>query len=524
MNFGQTRARLVQAGAALAAAALVAGCGNNYRPVITPINTPGPAPEVTSLAVAVSVPPASPTGVASHGVATIIDYSGDAVMNTEAIGVDPIAFSVDSYGGNGYTINGDGTMTSFPVSTSFLIKNENSITVPSTAALTGLFTPASGMWASDLTGNVADIFTGSPLNYKLSVPLGTLALPAPTATMVIGSGNGGQRYYALSQGSVVSGTACNDSPSTQPDGAVTGIEVATYTPDTPIQVGQCPVYGVMSSDGRRLFVLNRGSDTVSVINTENDTLDACTPYQNLAGQMVYCHPTLPLSTAALSATGITPPNCDLTADPTCGGMTATAGPVYAEYNAATSQLVVANYDGGTVSIIDVSEDEYGNDSPTFGTTYTVKVGNTSTPEPASVTVLVDGSLAYTANQGDGTTDGTVSIVNLSSHTLEKTLPVIGHPRTVVSTQNATFGKVYTASPDSTYLTIIRTDLDVVDTSVLVQGNVLDVRVTTQNGISGNNNNVSRKPGYGQPCNLPPSLEPAPAGTQTELQVCQQMPN
>ncbi len=35
-------------------------------------------------------------------------------------------------------------------------------------------------------------------------------------------------------------------------------------------------------------------------------------------------------------------------------MTAIAGPVYAEYNAATSQLVVANYDGGTISVIDVS--------------------------------------------------------------------------------------------------------------------------------------------------------------------------
>ncbi len=64
-------------------------------------------------------------------------------------------------------------------------------------------------------------------------------------------------------------------------------------------------------------------------------------------------------------------------------MTAIAGPVYAEYNAATSQLIVANYDGGTISVIDVSLDVYGNDSPTFGTTFTIPVGN----NPASVTVL-----------------------------------------------------------------------------------------------------------------------------------------
>ena len=78
-----------------------------------------------------------------------------------------------------------------------------------------------------------------------------------------------------------------------------------------------------------------------------------------------------------------------------------------------------------ISVIDVSLDEYGNDSQTFGTTFTIKVGNTATPYPAAVTVLNDGSRAYTANQGDdgGTGNGTVSIVNLSSHTIEKTLAV-----------------------------------------------------------------------------------------------------
>jgi DNA-binding beta-propeller fold protein YncE len=268
-------------------------------------------------------------------------------------------------------------------------------------------------------------------------------------------------------------------------------------------VGKCPVYAVQSPDNRRFFVMNRGDDTVTVINSQLNTLDSCTPFQNQSGQTVTCHPTLPLSTAAVTATGITPPNGT-------SGMTAIAGPVYAEYNAATAQLVVANYDGGTISVIDVSEDEYGNDSQTFGTTYTIPVGN----NPASVTVLADGSRAYTANQSDGT----VSIVDLTSHTVEKAaLPVIGHPRTVVSTQNSQFGKVYVASPDSPYLTILRTDLDIVDTTVLVEGNIVDVRVTTQTGSSGNTNTTSRVPGFGQPCNLPG------ASNEATRQVCQMQP-
>ena len=124
--------------------------------------------------------------------------------------------------------------------------------------------------------------------------------------------------------------------------------------------------------------------------------------------------------------------------------------------------------GGTISVIDVSLDEFGNDSPTFGDHLYYPGG----ANPASVTALYDGSRAYTANQ----TDQTVTVVNLTSHTVEKTISVTGHPRTVVSTQNSLYGKVYVASPDSPYLTIFRTDQDIVDATVLVQGNILDVRV------------------------------------------------
>ena len=131
--------------------------------------------------------------------------------------------------------------------------------------------------------------------------------------------------------------------------------------------------------------------------------------------------------------------------------------------------MVANYDGGSISVIDVSLDEYGNDSATFGTTYTIPVGNTATPNPASVTVLYDGSKAYTANQNDGSgRNGTVTVVNLSTHTVEKTLTVVGHPRTVVTTQNSEYSKVYVASPDSPYITIIEsspTVTDLIDTTV-----------------------------------------------------------
>ncbi|HUV71061.1 MAG TPA: hypothetical protein VMW15_15485 [Terracidiphilus sp.] len=499
MISGPARVRLVQASAVLAAAALVAGCGNAYRPVVTPINPSGPSAQVTSYAIVVSAP--SPTAA---GVVTIVDYAGDSVMAIAPVGPGPRNFVLDAIGATGYTLGSDGTLANFPITTTLQAKNVTYSTLSSAAQPLNFMAPTAGFWASDLNGNVVDVFTGSPQAYKLSIPV------APTPITVVGSPSpAGQREYAISQNFAdPTGVACNLSPTTQPTGLATPIEIATYTADAPIPVGKCPVYAVQSPDQRRLFVLNRGDDTITVINTQNNTLDQCAPFLNQNGQTVTCHPTLPLSTTAVTATGITPPNG-------ASGMPALAGPVYAEYNSATNQIVVADYDGGTISMIDVGLDEYGNDGPTFGTTYTIPVGK----NPASVTVLNDGSRAYTANQADGT----VTIANLSSHTVEKTLTVVGHPRTVASTQNSLYGKVYTASPDSDYVTILATLTDLVDTTVLVQGNVVDLRVTTQSGTNGNSNIVSRMPGYGQPCNLPPALMVSTYGSNYTLKQCQAIP-
>lgn len=496
MNFGQARLRLVQGGAAIATAALIAGCGSNYRPVVTPITPSGPPAQPSSYAIVVSAPSTS-----TPGIATVIDYSGDSVLAIAPIGVGPVTFTIDEIGSNGYTINYDGTLSNFPISSNLQAKNVTYTTLPSTAVPINLYSPAAGLYAADSNGNVVDVFTGFPQTFKLAIPV------ASTPVMVAGSGFVTQREFAISQGNslggtVSSGVACNISPTTAPHGEADGIEISSDTVSSQIPLGKCPVFAVESPDSKRLFILNRGDDTITVINAQDNTLDSCTPFVNQNGQLVTCHPKLPLSLSAVSATGITPANGT-------GGMIATAGPVYAEYNSATAQLVVADYDGGIISVIDVSEDEYGNDSQTFGTTYTIPVGH----NPASVTVLADGSRAYTANQSDQT----VTVVTLSSHTVEKTLPITGHPRTVVSTQNSQYGKVYVDSPDSPYLTILRTDLDIVDTTVLVEGNIVDVRVTTQTATSGNNNTLSRRPGYGQPCYLPG------AASEVTLAACRTLP-
>jgi len=500
MNSGRARARLVKAGAALVAAALVGGCGNAYRPVVTPINSTGPASQPTSYAVVVSAP--APT---TPGIVTIIDYSGDTVMAIAPIGPGPSLFTMDEVGATGYTLDSDGTISNFPITTSLQAKNVLYTTLSASAEPVNLLAPSSGLWAPDLNGNSVDVFTSSPEAFKLAIPV------APTPVTIVGSPSlQGQREYAISQNFAdPTGLICNTSPTTAPTGVATAIELATNTADSPpIPLGKCPVYGVQSPDQKRLFVMNRGDDTITVINSQNNVLNQCAPFLNQNGQPVTCHPTLPLSTTAVTATGVTPPNGT-------SGMPTVAGPIYAEYNSVTNQLVIADYDGGTISVIDVGLDEYGNDGPTFGNTYTIPVGK----NPASVTALADGSRAYTANQADGT----VTVVDLTSHTVEKTLTVVGHPRTVVSTQNSLYGKVYVASPDSPYLTILTTLTDLVDRTVLIEGNIVDVRVSTQTGNSGNANMVSRSAGRGQPCNLPPALMVSTYGAGYTLQQCQAIP-
>ncbi len=497
MNSGQAYARLVQFGAVCAAAALVAGCGTNYRPVITPVQTTGPSPQPTSYAIVLSSP-----SVTSPGIVTVIDYSGDTVLAQAPIGPGPTSFTIDEYGANGYTVDSDGTLSNFPVSTSLQAKNVTYTTLEKSFQPLNFFAPSAGLYATDLSNNSIDVFNGFPASYKLSIPV------APTPILLTGPTLVSQRDYAISQGNshggnVASGVTCNLTPQAAPAGEVDGVEESTFTVSSQIPAGKCPVYALETPDTRRIFVLNRGDDTITVINGQTNALNSCTPFTSQTGATVNCHAVLPLSLSAVTATGVTPPNGTT-------GMGKVAGPVFAEFNTATSQLVVANYDGSSVSVIDVSLDQYGNDSGTFGTTFTIPVGK----NPASVTALADGSRAYTADQ----TDQTVSIVNLTSHTFEKALPVAGgHPRTVVSTQNSLYGKVYASSPDSPFLTIIRTDLDLVDTTVLVEGNIVDVRVTTENGSQGNAFITSRVPGYGQPCYLPGA-----ANAQT-LAQCQTLP-
>src|SRR5581483_10890984 len=90
-------------GCAAALSVLVAGCGNQYRPVVSAINPVGPAGQPAKYAVAISSPSAS-----SPGLLTFVDFSGDTVLTTPQILSNPNYLALAPGGSQGYVINSAG--------------------------------------------------------------------------------------------------------------------------------------------------------------------------------------------------------------------------------------------------------------------------------------------------------------------------------------------------------------------------------------------------------------------------------
>ena len=84
-------------------------------------------------------------------------------------------------GATGYTVNSDGTLSNFAITSSLQAKNVSFSTLPPTAQPVNLLAPSFGLWATDLNGDVVDIFSGSPAAFKLAIPVATSAKPSHDA-------------------------------------------------------------------------------------------------------------------------------------------------------------------------------------------------------------------------------------------------------------------------------------------------------------------------------------------------------
>jgi YVTN family beta-propeller protein len=451
---------------ALAAALLtsIIGCGNNYRPVISAINPVGPAAQPEKTAVVISS-----NGPTVPGLITFVDFAGDTVLiTTSTVGANPQYLVLNSTGTSGYTLNGDKTLTSFPITTTLLQSNLQQATLLPGANPVSIFPEGTFTYVADAgLSAISEFIVSTGTNTSaLSLQQNLSINPGFTPIYTVGVA-GAPRAYALSQ------------PVGGGNGQASTIEVTSNTIDpAPIPVGVSPVYGVMTADARRAFIMNEGSNNITVINSQTNALD--TPNQTIT-------------------------------DP------AAVAPLWADFAPSRNEIVVANKgngtDQGSVSIIDIPlcsanalptnpNCDLNNpvDGVDFGTVLAnVKVGI----NPVMVYVLQDStdSRAYVVNQGDltrpcsapSTTDPlgncTVSVIDLTSNTVTATIPIPtnpnsvagevanGHPNYIAVTSGSPTGKVYVTSPESINMTVIRTDTDVVDTTVPLQGFGVSVRVT-----------------------------------------------
>jgi DNA-binding beta-propeller fold protein YncE len=455
------RTSLAALSASFATAVLLTGCGAQYRPVVSAINPVGPAGQPTKYAVAISNP-----GANQLGLVTVVDFSGDTVVATPQIQTNPSYFQLNTSGTEGYTINAQGSFDFFATNPAGLITSTvGQTTLPATSqpvsisAFTPLSTTASVFVPEVATSNIAALNASTAALYD-SVTVGA------NPVYVVGY-DGTPRVYAISQGAT---------PGTS-NGTIAALETTTTSSlsvSATINVGVLPVYGVMTADTRRAFILNQGSGTVSVVNVVNNALDSTTP-------------TITIPTIAYS------------------GGTVAPRPIWAGLSPTTSELIVLNQGDGThngsLSIISIplcnltatTSNPNCNvlnpvDAAGFGTIVsTVAVG----VNPVMVSVQQDGSAAYVANAGNATTAGSVTVVNLVSGTVTATIAgapdttclttattsVCGHPNTISATTGAPTGKVYVTSPDSKNLTVIYTDTNTVQNHIALQGTGLRVLVT-----------------------------------------------
>jgi len=462
---------------------VLAGCGSSYRPVVATVGLVGPAGQPTKYAVAVSTPTKIPAsgpiafagawssttsyainqGVSylgtqyvslqnanlnqnpatmtafwaplSNGLVTIVDFSGDTVLVTATIGLNPYYLALSTQGGSGYTLNSDRTVTSFGVSTSLISSEVLETTLLPGASPASLFATSTNTYIPDPGVNAIDQLVGAPPALKQELPVAS----GYTPIYVVGQ-SGSPRAYAIS-------------PSTGGGpGQVSAIETSGNTISTTLSVGRGPVYGVMTVDDRRAFILNQTDGTVSVINVQNNALD-------------------------------TPVNT----------ITVGTRPVWADLASGLDELVVLNEGNGatpgSVSLVNIplcSVTALPNnpncdptnpvDATTFGQVVaTIPVGI----NPVMVSVLSDYSRAYVANAGNATTPGSISVVNLTSNTVTATIPIPnnGHPAYIATSNAAPTGKVYVVCNDLQVMTVIETDTDSVDTTIPLQGYGVSVRMT-----------------------------------------------
>jgi YVTN family beta-propeller protein len=231
---------------------IMSGCGDTFRPTITPVFKPGGDPASLGQAVVLSTNPAG------NGSTMHINTSGDTNVGVVTVGPNPVFLGRSV--SQALAVNGNNSATLYiallPTSTTI-----NTVTLPAStsgAVASGLGN-GSNMYIANSGSNDVTLIPGVGVVATTAIPVGSQ--PVSVAGVSGGTGTGANKIYVANHGS-------ND---------VTVFSSIDNSFVKTIPVGSQPIWALMSSDTGAVYVVNQGDGTVSVIDTGIDKVITTIP-------------------------------------------------------------------------------------------------------------------------------------------------------------------------------------------------------------------------------------------------------
>ena len=372
-------------GTRLAAAVVVAllalmwlGCGNEFRPVASPIFPPGGDPQAQRQAVAVN------NAGGATGTTTHLNVSGDTTVASHTVGQGPVHAVTVSGSPITFVANaGDDTLSAYATFSTGTTPTTVSLPIGSAPVFLNS-TEVFRMYVANSGLNTVGIINASTAQLTDTVPVGN----NPVALAELPNGS---KLYCVNQN----------------DGTVSVISTLDKVViGLPIPVGNMPSFAVVNETGAFVFVANQGEGTVSVIDTATDTVTG-TLGVGAAPNFLFFDRSLRRVYVTNSGDGtVSIIRTDVSPPVVMGGpITVGTTPLSVTALADGSRAYVANSGSNTVSVINTSNNTV---------TKTIAVGT----NPVSIASSSDSARVYTANRGSDT----ISIIRTSDDTVVRNAP------------------------------------------------------------------------------------------------------
>jgi len=374
-------------GTRLAAAVVVAllaliwlSCGNEFRPVASPIFPPGGDPQAQREAIAVN------NAGGATGSTTHIDVSGDTTVASHTVGQGPVHAATVSGSPIMFVANaGDDTLSAYVTFSAGATPTTISLPIGSVPVFLNS-TEVFRMYVANSGLNTVGVINTSTAQLTDTVPVGNN--PVALAELP----NRSKLYCA-----------------NQNDGTVSVIDPVDKVVTATITVGAMPSFAVVNDTGAFVFVANYGDGTVSVIDTATDTVDPLsgTLTVGAAPNFLFFDKSLRrvyVTNSGGNSVSIIRTDVDPRANPP---VTVPVGmsPLSVTALADGSRAYVANSGSANVSVINTSNNTVSK---------TIPVGT----NPVSIASSSDSTKVYTANRGSDT----ISIIRTSDDTVVVTAP------------------------------------------------------------------------------------------------------